>query len=347
MNLQRFAMDRTEAPTPHRRREARRQGRVALSRELAVVASLLAGVGTAALLSQPLFGGMALVLRRGLAAAARPSGNLVSFGEGLLWPVAAPALAVMAAALVAEMGVSVLQTGLLITPPRFTSPFSPARLARWLSADGVWELVRSLLKLFLLGAVGYAVVAPSLPSLPLLAAFPLPAGAQTLLRLSVGLALAVGAGGLALAALDYAYQRWGLERSLRMTRAEVREELRRLEGAPEVKRRLRMLQRRAARMRMIQRVRHADVVVTNPQHVAVALEYREERMQAPQVVAKGQGHLARRIREEAARWRVPVVEDPPLAWSLYRTVDVGQEIRPELYRAVATILAHLRARGGR
>jgi flagellar biosynthetic protein FlhB len=142
-----------------------------------------------------------------------------------------------------------------------------------------------------------------------------------------------------LAALDYAYQRWQFERSLRMTKQEVKDELRESEGNPEVKARQRQRQREMTRLRMMAEVARASVVITNPTHYAVALQYEVGRQGAPKVVAKGRDRIAQRIREIAAEHRVPLVENPPLARSLYKMVDIGQEIPPALYRAVAEVLA--------
>jgi len=142
-----------------------------------------------------------------------------------------------------------------------------------------------------------------------------------------------------LAALDYAYQRWQLERSLKMTKQEVKDEFREAEGNPEIKSRIRQRQRETARRRMMAAVPKASVVITNPTHFAVALDYEMGQKGAPTVVAKGQDLIALRIREIAVEHHVPLVENPPLARSLYRTVEIGEEIPQELYRAVAEVLA--------
>jgi flagellar biosynthetic protein FlhB len=151
-------------------------------------------------------------------------------------------------------------------------------------------------------------------------------------------------GALALAVLgglDYLYQRFEYERALRMTKQEVREELRETEGDPLVRSRQRARARELARRRMLREVARATVVVTNPVHVAVALRYAPREAPAPVVVAKGARKVAERIREEAARHRVPVVTNPPLAWALYRGVPLGRMIPPALYHAVAELLAVL------
>ncbi|NLG70140.1 MAG: EscU/YscU/HrcU family type III secretion system export apparatus switch protein, partial [Firmicutes bacterium] len=156
---------------------------------------------------------------------------------------------------------------------------------------------------------------------------------QQLLRM--GLVLLVIGG------LDYAYQRWEYEQSLKMSRHELLDELKQTEGDPHVRGRIRSRMRQLLSQRMMQRVPRASVGVTNPTHVAVALEYEEARMEAPVVVAKGQEWLARRIAEVARQHGVPVGENPPLAWALFEGVPVGQAIPPRLYRAVAEVLAYV------
>jgi flagellar biosynthetic protein FlhB len=146
--------------------------------------------------------------------------------------------------------------------------------------------------------------------------------------------------------LDYAYQRWRFELSLRMTRQEMKEELKRDEGDPQVKARIRRLQREAAQKRMLQEVPKATVIITNPTHLAIALRYEQGAMGAPRVVAKGAGFVAERIVELARKNWVPIVQRPPLAQVLFKAVQVNQEIPAELYVVVAEVLAYVyRLRG--
>ena len=135
------------------------------------------------------------------------------------------------------------------------------------------------------------------------------------------------------------YQRWEFERSIRMSKQEIKEEYKQMEGDPLVKRRIRQRQRELARKRMMSEVPKADVVITNPTHLALALQYDREIMEAPLLLAKGEGHLARKIREVAEEHKIPVVQNPPLAQALYREVEVGGEIPEAFYRAVAEVLA--------
>jgi flagellar biosynthetic protein FlhB len=157
--------------------------------------------------------------------------------------------------------------------------------------------------------------------------------------------LRVGIAVLVLGVLDYAYQRWKKERDLRMTKDEVKEERKQSEGDPKVKQKVRRIQLEKVRQRMIQDVDTATVVVTNPTQIAIALRYERGEYPAPQVVAKGMEHLAETIRERARAAGVPIVEDKELARTLWRTVEIGDFIPPELYRAVAAILSYVFRRG--
>jgi flagellar biosynthetic protein FlhB len=214
-------------------------------------------------------------------------------------------------------------------------------LARLLGRRGWVEALKTIVKLGVLGAAAYSAVRGAWGVL-------LEAGhgegtLVTVAGVAGKLWLAVALAYLVLAALDYGHRWWQHEKSLRMTREEVRQESREQEGNPEVRAHLRTLHRRRATRRMMAEVERADVVLRNPIHVAVALRYDPSAMRAPRVVAKGARLVARRIVAVAMRHGVPVIESPPLARTLYRQVAVGQDIPGDLYRLVAEVLAHVYA----
>jgi flagellar biosynthetic protein FlhB len=158
----------------------------------------------------------------------------------------------------------------------------------------------------------------------------------------------IGVGIVVLASADYFITRWRFEESIKQTKAEVKEDMKALEGNPTIKGKIRAIQRDRARRRMMDRVKDADVIVTNPTHYAVALEYKAGNMAAPRVVAKGRGWLAQKIKELGRKHDIPTVENVPLARALYRSVEVEQEIPGELYKAVAEVLAYVfKARKGK
>jgi flagellar biosynthetic protein FlhB len=229
----------------------------------------------------------------------------------------------------------------------------PARLSpgagfrRIVSVNGAVNLAKAVLKILVVLAIAAAVlwsVGRAAVATPDLAPLDILWFAGTGLR---RLFLAMAAALAVLAGLDFAWQRWRYERSLRMTRQEVRDEQRETEGDPKVKARFRRAQREILKRRMLAEVRRADVVLTNPVHVAVALRYRAEEMGAPRVVAKGAGEVAAKIREAARGAGVPIVERRALARALYRAVALGAEVPPALYRAVAEILAYVYSVRGR
>jgi flagellar biosynthetic protein FlhB len=160
-------------------------------------------------------------------------------------------------------------------------------------------------------------------------------------KLAISIALKIGVAVLILAVLDYAYQKYEFEKSIKMSHQEVKEEYKDTEGSPQIKARIRQIQRETAQKRMMQDVPKADVVITNPTHFAIALKYDSETMNAPTVIAKGQNLIAQKIKEIALENGIPVIEDKPLAQALFKMCEVGQLVPHSLYRAVAEVLAYV------
>ncbi|HHQ42257.1 MAG TPA: flagellar biosynthesis protein FlhB, partial [Chromatiales bacterium] len=214
-------------------------------------------------------------------------------------------------------------------------------LKRIFSVQGLVELVKAVAKFALVLAVAVATLAWEAPEILGLADEPLPAALAHAGRLFATTFLLLAAALVLIAAADVPFQIWNHARQLRMTRQEVKDELKDTEGRPEVRSRIRQIQRQLAQQRMMAEVPKADVVVTNPTHYAVALRYEEGRRAAPVVVAKGADLVALRIRALAREAGVPVLELPPLARALYRSTDLGREIPAALYVAVAQVLAYV------
>lgn len=351
--------DRTHGATPRRREEARRQGQVARSPELGSALVLLAamvalvGLGPALLMrlaqiQRALLSGMWIRIES-------PESAIFTFqklsAESLL-ALAPFVLVLLAAGIVSN----VAQVGFLFT----TKPLAPKwsvldpiqGFARKFGRRGAVELVKTIFKLAIIAGVAYLTLSANLGDLvPLIGAD----GGTLLSRvghITVQLGTRVGLALLALAAFDYGYQRWEYEQSIRMSRKEIEEEQKQMEGDPHVKARVRGLQRQLSHNRMIASVAKADVVITNPVHVAIALQYDRATMAAPIVVARGLRKVAERIKEEARKHDVPIVEDPPLARLLYKESKLGEAVPVSVYRAVAQVLAHVwrlkeARRGGR
>jgi flagellar biosynthetic protein FlhB len=341
--------ERTETATPKRRGEAREKGDVAQSREVA--AALLLSASFLVLASS--FGAdvvkeLVAQTRAGLASAAAPPAQLEDFHAALLLYVGRAGRALIPIAgllLLVAFFSHFVQVGPLFSWKAVAvraSRLNPLTgMKRLLGVDAAVELGKSLAKVALVGAAAWLVLRPALGSVLALPAAGVWDGVAMTGSVVHQLALGALAGLAALAAADYGWVRMRYERRLRMTRQEVRDELRQREGDPRLRARMRAFAQELSRHRMIADVARADVVVTNPTHYAVALRYARGEMGAPKVLARGRSHLALRIREQARRELVPIVENPPLARALYRETRVGKEIPESLYQAVAEVLAYV------
>jgi len=339
--------ERTEPATPRRREEARERGQVARSADLSSALVLLSAVLALQFLGRSMIGGLlasaAAVLEGFGSIDAEPGGLMLHFGSAFTAVLAGflPFVGiVLAAALVANLAqVGFLFTGEPLVPD--LDRINPVTgLGRLFSVRGLLKVVAGLLKISIVGAVVLWTIWAERARLVELSGQPfepmLGVATELMLALSLRAALAL----LALAVLDYGLQRWQHERDLRMSKREVREEMKRYEGDPRIRERRRGLQRKLALQRMMLGVPEATVVITNPTHFAVAVRY-EKPMDAPIVVAKGAEQMALRIRETAMEHGVPIVERQELARALYRSVEVGQAIPSDLYKAVAEILAYV------
>nr|PZN67407.1 MAG: flagellar biosynthesis protein FlhB [Sphaerobacter thermophilus] len=343
-----MAEERTERATPKRRQDARRQGDVPRSAELSAAAGLL---GALAFLQW--YGGQAAGALtgyfRGTFGGLSPSDLTPLAIQNLAWEsgmvfarVVGPLVAVV---LVVGIAAGVAQTGpvfaLAALKPDFKRINPAAGLKRIFSRRGAFETFKALVKLVIIAALTYPVLRAEVAHFASLTGAHPVSIAEAVGRTLVKVGLRAAGAFFILALADYAFQRWEYERRLRMTRQELREELRQTEGNPELKSRIRQLQRQLARGRMMHAVPKATVVVTNPTHLAVAIRYEMRTMPAPVVVAKGSGLTAERIKQIAREHAVPVVENKPLAQALYRMADVGAEIPVALYEAVADVIAYV------
>ncbi len=346
--------DRTEPATPRRREEARKKGQVPHSGDLAASAVLLAGVVGLWLLGPDVGTGFLGLLRsqfsRPMPDELGPAGvkellaqQLVQFLRLGVPLMVLPVLAALVAGFV--------QAGFHISPERVDPDFerlSPASgMARLFSWAAVFKGIFGLVKVALLGAVVVAVVRPRAGVFASLGQADVSTAVSLAWPLVIRLGLFLGVAFLLLGVADFAYQRFRFERSLRMTKQEVKEEAKREEGDPLVRNRMRQLQRDRARQRMLDEVPRATALVTNPTHVAVALRYDRATMKAPRVIARGAGDLAQRMIECARRHGIPVLVRPPVARALFRGVALGAEVPQELFVAVAEIIAFVyRLRAG-
>ena len=337
---------RTEAPTPKRKREQRRKGQVAKSADLASWLGLLVGTYLLPAAAGGLFSAAGDSLNALPTITQAPSADvaLAALGHTLTSGFLAvmPFLVIMGGVGVVSQ---LLQTGFLVSPKLLAPDFkriNPLHGAKRLfSTRSLVETVKQLAKVVVIAWVGWPYVQRIATDLTEGGQVPLLAGLATSGQALLGMLRAIAWAVLAISVAEYGYQRFQHRRDIRMTKQEIREEMRQSEGDPHVKSRIRSLQAALARSRMMGEVPLADVVVTNPTHVAVALRYDPARG-APRVVASGVGEVAARIRAKAVAANVPLVEAKPLARALWRACEVGDEIPTVLYEAVAKVLAFVR-----
>ncbi len=339
-------LEKTEDPTPKRLQDARERGQVARSRELATFAGLLAGGAVLLFAGGQLSTAMGDLLSRSLRFDRREAfdtGAALARLFDLPMDALVALLPLMGVVMVALIGSSLLLSGWVISgeplAPQFSRINPISGIARIFSVVGLVELLKSVIKTVFLGGVAAWFLWTHVEEWLQLADGDLASSVESgLRRIGEGMIWVVAA--LALVALiDVPFQVWNFRKQLRMTKDEVKREAREQEGDPQIKARIRQLQRAAARRRMMANVPKATVVVTNPEHYAVALRYDGNQMSAPRVLAKGIDLIALRIREIAAENDIPTLESPPLARALYAHSELEQEIPAELYTAVAEVLA--------
>jgi flagellar biosynthetic protein FlhB len=340
-----MAGERTEAPTPRRIREARSRGQVSKSQEVVSIGVLLAAVIAFRVVGPGLGGDLRAMLHDGLANQPRgefTTASAMQLGTdagGRLLLALAPLFAIL---VLAAIALNVAQTGFLLSGASLTPKLSRvnpgAGLKRIFSAEGLVNLAKAFLKMGVIAIVVWMTMSSRLAEISSLGQLPLGTAMADMSALAFDVAIRGAVVLFILALADYAWQRRRYMQQLRMSKEEVKQELRESEGDPQIKAAIRR-RRQALMNRMIAQVPRADVVVTNPTHYAVALKYDPVTMQAPQVIAKGERLLAQRIKDVARKSGVPVLEEPPLARALYAAVPVGQYIPANLFHAVAEVLA--------
>ena len=337
--------DKTEAPTQKRKDDARDKGDTLKSRELGTALVMMAGVAWLAA-----FGGQLLAACRAIMVAGfsfthadvedfAPWRPLVEAGWRLATPLISLFAITIVAAILSQAGLGSLRFNGGLMAPKFSRVNPASGLARIFGPTGWIELGKSLLKVVLLGAIGYWMLRKVAAQSVGLSASDLGAGLGAIGGTFVAVLIAMAAGLVAIAGIDVPIQIVRLLGKLRMTKQEVKDEHKQSEGNPEAKAHQRALARELAQGGPRKAMAEAHVVLTNPTHFAVALRYDRGRDQVPVVVAKGRGATALAIRDLAAEFALPVLEYPQLARAVYYTSREGQEVRDDLYHAIATVLA--------
>ena len=341
-------LERTEQASPKRLEKAREEGDVPRSRELATVTVLLAaGLGMLMLgnhLNEALKSSLSSGLNFDRSAAFDPLYLLTNISHSIssLLIAFAPFALLL---LIVAIGSPALIGGWIFSGKALTPKFSrmnPIRgLTNMVSKNALVELIKSIAKATLVGSVAYFVISHDMEPIMSLSTQPVKTSIGNVGDLMLSGFLSIVGALVLIAAIDVPFQLYHYANKLKMTKEEVRQEMKESEGNPEIKARVRQQQREMAKRRMMSEIPNADVVITNPTHYAVAIKYKEEGMRAPVVVAKGADAIALKIREIAAEHHVTTLESPKLARALFAHTELGDEIPEALYSAVAEVLAYV------
>jgi flagellar biosynthesis protein FlhB len=340
--------EKSHDPTPHRRQQAREEGHVVNSQDLSSAVLLLGGLLVLLYCGAALvefFGRLIIKQLGGQAWLVADQSLLMMEYTGTGLELAKFLLPVLGLTMLIALAANVFQVGLLFLPEKAAPDLSRldplAGLGRLFSLSNVMKLLFGIFKIGVIVTVAFSVLYHRRDEVIGLAALDLPQIALFVWDVVFWTALKIGFALFVLAVLDYGYQRWKHEKDLKMTQQEIREEMRNLQGDPQVISRRKSVQRQLAMNRISSTVPKADVVITNPTELAIAIQYDPETMNAPVVIAKGAGVVAQKIRRLALEHGVPIVERKPLAQALYKEVDLNRPIPDQLYSGVAEVLAYV------
>ncbi|WP_059053523.1 flagellar biosynthesis protein FlhB [Paenibacillus senegalimassiliensis] len=348
LDLQLFAGEKTEKATPKKRQDARKKGQVAKSQDLTGAFILLAGF-----LSLTFFGGYIkerLVILFTDVFYHRMSMNVTQenvmtmfsdLGVQILLLLAPIFLVVVVIAVIVSYG----QVGFMLTGESLKMQFSKLNPIKGFknifSMRSLVEFLKTLFKLSIIGYLVYSTIWGYRGTIASLGHLSIEDTFHFTARLTMNLGIKIAAALIVLAVLDYMYQRYEHEKSLKMSKQDIKDEYKKMEGDPLIKGKIRERQRRMALQRMMQEIPKADVIITNPTHFAVAIKYDGTQMEAPQVVAKGQDYVALRIKEIAKEHGIITMENRPLARALFQRTEIGETIPADLFQAVAEVLAYV------
>lgn len=342
------AQEKTEKATPRKLQKARTEGQVARSMELNSVIIVTFGFLTIYFLGPMLFDRIGGLMTHSFSQAPymviTPARVAKVFSNNMMTYalIVGPILLIVG---IFAYAINVSQVGFMLSiksiEPKLDRFNIVKGFGRVFSKRSMIHMIRDIFKTAVIAIVAYQTISGWMPDIIQIGDQSAAKIMSVLGRLALMLALKISAVLLVLAFFDFAFQRWDFANKQKMTKQEVKEEMKDTDGNPLLKSRIRQVQREMARQRMMSEIPDADVVVTNPTHIAVALKYNLSEMSAPKVVAKGQRLIAEKIKQIAKEHGIPVVENKPLARSLFKLVDVGNFIPAELYRTVAEVLAHI------
>ena len=340
--------ERTEKPTGKKLSKAREEGQVAKSQEISS-AFILSGALCVFLFAGPwmfwalsdfmhgIFQNLGTLHLTGISARA--------FLLEVLQQVGLIIMPLLLVVLILGVAGNLIQVGFLFTLKPFTpklSKFNPiAGMKKFVSLKSLVELIKSLVKILFIGGISWLVLRGELDAIPSLMEMSVGQILTYIGTVSLKMLFYVSLGMIVLAVIDFSYQRWQHTKDLMMSKQEVKDESKQSEGDPQIKGKIRQAQREMAMRRMMKSVPDADVVITNPTTLAVAVKYDAKRMFAPQIVAKGAKLIAEKIKDVARENHVPVVENKPLAQTLFKSTEIGDFVPSDLYKAVAEVLAYV------
>ena len=346
-DLQRFAGgEKTEEPTSNKRADARKKGQVGRSQELNTAFVLLVGFFTLKLLWDSIYLSIASYTTYVFTNLNQSvdTENIIHIFIGIIVVLAKTAFPIMLAIMLIGLAINFFQVGLNFNTESIEfklDKLNPINgFGRIFSKRSLVELAKSFFKILVIGFFLYRFIHEQILAMPQFMFFDLTTSLALVAEIIFQMAFIVIGVIMIMALMDYGYQKWQTTQDLKMTKQEVKDEMKQSEGDPQIKGKIRQKQRQMAMARMMKEVPKADVIVTNPTHYAIALSY-QQGMSAPLVVAKGQDLVAQRIKEIAREARVPIIENKPLARAIYAAVQIGDAIPQELYQAVAEVLAYV------
>ena len=345
-DLQRFDGEKTEEPTSKKREDARKKGQVARSQELNTGFVLLIGFLILRILWEYIYVNIAeyTVYIYTHLSEITSTEDITELFIGVMILLAKTVLPIMFAILIVGLAINCFQVGLMFSTEKLEPKLENLNpingFGRIFSKRAIVELFKSLFKIVVIGYFLYLYLKDQIPLLPQFIFFDLPHSLATAADIIFTMAFQVVGVIMIMAVADYAYQRWQTTQDLKMSKQEVKDEMKQMEGDPQIKGKIKQKQRQMAMQRMMQEVPKADVIITNPTHLAIALSYKKG-MIAPVVLAKGQDLIAERIKQIAREHHILIVENKPVARALFDAVEVGAMVPAELYQAVAEILAYV------
>nr|WP_243641220.1 flagellar biosynthesis protein FlhB [Xylanivirga thermophila] len=348
MDIQLFADEKTEKATPKRRQDARKKGQVVRSMELNSAATILAMFAALKALAPYMVDKLEkvynkfLYIEEPIDSFFTPKGLYEVFLSTMIYVVTI-ILPILGVALIVGIVINYAQVGVVFTENPLKPDFSRINpiqgFKRIFSKRSLMELLKSIIKLALIGSISYKEISSKWSYINEIPKTDIFSGAKAIGDLGIDIGLKCGAALAGLAIFDYFFQWREYEKSIMMTKQEIKEEYKQTEGDPLVKSKIKEKQRQISMRRMMQDMLDADVIITNPTHYAVAIKYDPKAGDAPIVLAKGQDYVALKIKDVARENDITIVENKPLAQALYKSTDIGQSIPPELFRAVAEVLA--------